>query len=309
MKFSKELQVGIAIILAAAVFFIGIRFFQDVPILRGTYDLYTEFANTEGLTSGNAVRIQGVNVGAVEDVVLDAAAQKVRVRFHLERAVAVPEGSRALISGVPTLGSVRLELDLGPHDAPAVEPGGFIPGVQRRSMADLIDEAPELISRTDELLVQAGRSFEVAERLITTADVELAATLGSIRRVSATMEDLVRAQQIQLTATLENLQAVTSDLRGFTSTNRDSLTLAVQGLNQTFRRLDRNLSELESASASLDTVLTRVEKGDGTLGMLVNDPDLYMRLDSALTSINALIADFQQNPSRYLRELRLVDVF
>ncbi|HEX7072364.1 MAG TPA: MlaD family protein, partial [Rhodothermales bacterium] len=81
MKHSREIKVGAALIVAAILFFIGIRFFEDVPVFRGTYELYTEFDNAQGLTPGNAVRVQGVAVGAVESVEIDEQTRRVRVRF------------------------------------------------------------------------------------------------------------------------------------------------------------------------------------------------------------------------------------
>jgi phospholipid/cholesterol/gamma-HCH transport system substrate-binding protein len=43
--------------------------------------------------------------------------------------------------------------------------------------------------------------------------------------------------------------------------------------------------------------------------MLVNDDAMYQKTDSLLNSIQALINDFQENPGRYLKEMRLVDLF
>jgi phospholipid/cholesterol/gamma-HCH transport system substrate-binding protein len=99
------------------------------------------------------------------------------------------------------------------------------------------------------------------------------------------------------------------DLRVVTGENRDSLARAVAGLNASLRRLDRSLGTVEGTASRLDTVLARVNNGRGTLGMLLNDSTLYIRLDTTLNRTNGLIEDFRRNPARYLRHLRLVDVF
>src|SRR5690606_38108119 len=105
------------------------------------------------------------------------------------------------------------------------------------------------------------------------------------------------------------LTAVASDLRAFGDENSDSLRLAFANLNSALARLDRNMAALESSTATLDDVLGKIDRGEGTLGRLINDPALYAKLDSAVTGLNTLVTDFQQNPGRYLRDLRLVDIF
>ena len=84
MQYTNELKVGAAIIFAAFAAFLGIRFFQDVPLLGSSYRLYAQFEDVGGLVPGNPVRMKGVKVGSVENVELDPKTQKVRVRLQFE---------------------------------------------------------------------------------------------------------------------------------------------------------------------------------------------------------------------------------
>ena len=72
---------------------------------------------------------------------------------------------------------------------------------------------------------------------------------------------------------------------------------------------DASLASFESTSAQLDAVLAKLDSGEGTLGLMLNDPTLYHNLNEAATNLNQLVADFQADPKRYLKDLRLVDVF
>ena len=49
--------------------------------------------------------------------------------------------------------------------------------------------------------------------------------------------------------------------------------------------------------------------GDGTAAKLLNDPALYTRLDSMTTTLNRILTDFESNPGRYLREMKLIEIF
>src|SRR5690606_28246921 len=106
MKHAREFKVGAAIIVAVVLFFIGIRFFEDIPVFRGTFALYTEVQDAQGLTAGNAVRVQGVNVGSVEAVEVDETSRVVRVQFHVDSEVTVPEGTTTTIAGIAAFNGV-----------------------------------------------------------------------------------------------------------------------------------------------------------------------------------------------------------
>ena len=74
-------------------------------------------------------------------------------------------------------------------------------------------------------------------------------------------------------------------------------------------RMDRNLKSFESVSASLAEILRKINEGEGTLGLFVNDPGVYQKMDSVLSSLDALLIDFRNNPDKFMKELRLVDIF
>ena len=308
MKYSNELKVGVAIVLAIVIFIVGLRFFQDIPVLAGSYDLFTTFDDAGGLVSGNPVRISGVPIGAVERVFLDETGQ-VRVRFHVDEGTAIPQGSTTSISGIAAFGSVYLDLNLGPPSNPPVDPGATLPSEGADLLGDLSEQAPELIVRADSLLLGATRTFDEAGTLLANPQGDLRQTLVAIQGSADALERLLRLEQRRIASTLESVDTLATSLAELTTENQDSLAQVVANLNNTLDQLSRNLAALETTTDNLDQILTKVNTGEGTLGLLVNDPGLYYRMDSTLLSLDQLLKDVQQNPKRYLKDLRLVDVF
>jgi len=310
VKYANELKVGLTIVVSAVIFILGVRYFEDIPLFRGTLDFVTELDNAGGLISGNVVRINGVNVGTVNEVSINPKTGRVRALFHVDSYLTVPEGSYTQVSGFDALSAVRLDLYLGPATNPAIPDGGFIPsGEDSDLLTQLIDRAPALVDRVDSVLVGLDATLGTTRSLLSDPNSDLRATLTSVRGSMATLNQALNDEKSRISRVLANVDTISGNLGRFTTEQGDSLGQAVQHLNQVLGRLDRNLASLETTTDGLNTVLGKIDRSEGTLGMLINDPALYLRLDSTLTAVNRLLVGFETDPARFLRELKLVDIF
>lgn len=310
MKYSNELKVGATIIGATIIFILGVRYFEDLPLFSSTYGLTSEFDEAGGLISGNVVRINGVVVGSVNAVYIHPETQRVRVEFHVDKGIPVTEGSTAKISGFDALGVVRMDVKLGPIDAPRIPEGGFVPGTESADfLGGLSEKAPELIDRLDDVLATLNSVLGQTGQLISEPDSDIRQTLVSVQSSAKTLDEFLTSERSRLSQILRNFESFSADMSRFSSENVDSLGTLVNNLNRTLERLDQNLVSLESVSESLADVLRKINEGEGTLGLFVNDPGVYQKMDSVLTNLDALLEDFRNNPDKYLKELRLVDIF
>lgn len=316
MTYSKEIKVGISIVIAAIVFFAGLRFFQNVPIFKSSYMLKTEFQDAGGLVSGNPVQMKGVNVGTVESVRLDLKDQVVRVAFRVEEDVAIPQGSYAEATGFSALSGVKLAITPGPAGNPPVEPGTTLPGPPEGGILEqLSDAGPRLVSRADSTLTDASVAMQALSEKVNNPTSNLNQLISALEQTSRNLEEATDDEA--LGNTIRNLEAVTADLRrlsGETDAAEDSLSQNNLGqtmarLNRSLDKLDRNLANLERSTTNLGEITDKINNGDGTAGRLINDPGLYNRLDSAAVEANNLLKDLQENPDKYLEDMTLVKVF
>jgi phospholipid/cholesterol/gamma-HCH transport system substrate-binding protein len=51
----------------------------------------------------------------------------------------------------------------------------------------------------------------------------------------------------------------------------------------------------------LEAITARVKAGDGTMGKLVSDKELYDKLNTTVEALDALVSDIRQNPGRYVK--------
>ena len=315
MQYSSEIKVGIAIVIAIAVFFAGLRFFQDLPIFRDSYTMQAQFEDAGGIVSGNPVRMKGVSIGTVQSVVLDQETQLVEVRFRVNEGVQIPEGSYAEVTGFSALSGVRLSIVPGPSSNPALPPNATLSEPPKGDILErLSDQAPVLATKADSVLTNTNTFVRALGEQVDNPQSDLRQLLSTLTQTARNLQTMTEGEDAALRATVRNLEAISADLERFTGTDTDTLEANNMGttmarLNRSITRLDTTLARLESTTANLSEVSRKMNEGEGTIGRLVNDDGLYMKLDSAATEANVLLRDLRDDPSRYLKDMTLVKVF
>jgi phospholipid/cholesterol/gamma-HCH transport system substrate-binding protein len=157
-----------------------------------------------------------------------------------------------------------------------------------------------LLGSVDQLSAQAGSVLSAMDSLLSPT------TIGNVQGSARELEHL-----------LTELSAVTREQRATIADLTASLSRAASGLEtaagagpdvaRAAARADSAMAVLaatteniDAATASLRSVLARMDAGEGTLGRLSTDDSLYVNLNEAVQSINALVQDLQANPSRYI---------
>lgn len=325
MRYSRELKVGVTIVISIVVFILGVRYFADLPVFGGTYDLNTSFQDAEGLIAGANVRVRGVDVGKIDQVIFDPQNRIVNVHFHVDRTIRVPVGSSTAIRGFETFGSVHMELMLGPASNQVIPEGGYVPGSEEQgALGSVMNRAPQLTNRVDTVLVETQRALRQATIVLQAANTalldpnsNLQQSLVELRRATAQMNRVMSTEQGRISRIMANLETSSGNLNQFSGDlttfgrggTMDTLAIAIQNMSQATRSLNRNLAGLEGSGDTLRVMLNRINQGEGSLGLFLRDPGLYNKFDSTAGAFNQLVNDFQSNPGRYLRQLKLFSLF
>jgi phospholipid/cholesterol/gamma-HCH transport system substrate-binding protein len=327
---SQELKIGLVVLVAAALLFFGIRFLQGLPLLGAGYEVVAVFDDAQGLTAGSTVRLSGVDVGVVRDIALADGGRRVHVRFALDPGVEVPRGSRVSVGGFAALGDVYVSLE-PPEGASAGRPLADGDTLYAAPGADLVslltDRAGPLAQRADTLLATAVTTFRDVQGLVNGSADDLEATLAQLRFITTAVTRVIleeRGRVSGLSASLERAalsaertattaEGLVTEFRdafgGQAPAFRDTLTVVASGLNARLRQLDATLASLDRVTVQLDSTLALVNDPSGTVGLLLRDPSLYYNANAAAASLEQLLTDFQNDPARYLEELKLVDLF
>jgi len=279
----SELWVGALLIATAALVLVGYFWLTGRPLTGHGYGLVLRVPDAAGLTRGSRVRLAGVEVGAVRNVRLRGSAAL--VELALEREVFLPTDSRALVSSEGVFGNRQVELLPGRGVTPARD-GDTITAVAQtgieQAVAAASDRAGQVLARAAEVLSpESAAALHGGLLSLARALDDLAALAGSLRETS------------------EGLR------RGFDAGRLDRSGAAFEA---TADELAASSRELRAAGASLASVLAKVDRGEGSLGRLVNDARLYeavlaatARIDTVAGRASLLLEDIRTRPDRYLK--------
>lgn len=328
-KRSNDWLVGLAVIGTLVLIVASTLWLQEAQLGQQRMVITARFRDVGNMQVGNAVVIRGVRAGRVDQVALGENGW-VTARLDLDEGIALPPDPVVLIQssslfgewqatvtsreGAPAIREVRDQLNDAEGAPPQALPGAVLPDIaQLTTLAGGI----------------AGNVASVAERVRTAFDdsaaKELRASIQNFSVLSADLARAVRAQSRNLDSVAVHVRAGAGDLSVAASTLSRTLARfdtatgsgevgdiveetrrAAVNIREASARLSAMSRSLETAEASLrgavgkaDSVLGRINRGEGSLGLLVNDPSLYHHSDSLLVDLRALIADVKRDPKRY----------
>lgn len=305
MIIRNEIKVGIAVVLASAVFYFGTRYLRDLPIWSQAIIYYTELPNSGGLVVGNVVAVSGVGVGSVNEVELTS--NGALIAFSVHDKIALTEGSTASIGGLGFISSVQLNISLGPTDAPILPPRSVIPASTESDIfSDLADRTPVVLNRVDTLLAGSTTAISAATDLLSNPEGQVNQALSSIQSSADALQSVLIDEQGSLQAVLNDIQNLTNALETFTE---DSLSTVTSEVGHIMEQLSQSLDLLEVTTSELNFLISSINNGNGTLGKLVHDDSLYAELLGTTSALKNILEDFEENPRKYLEHLKLIEVF
>lgn len=281
------LVVGTFTVLALATF--AVLFVVMTNRGFGSYraDLFVELDKAPGLGKGDAVLLNGVDVGDVRS--LDFGRDnRVIVRTRLTRRLRLGEDPSARLVPVDLFGRMSLVLVPGRGER-VLAPGDTLRGSTPTSLSSRLDA---LAGRADRMLSDSAISL-IHE---TVGNAGLVA--GDIAGLARGATELLEAQDVQLRQLSQTANDVAANLRDVTEPERLAETL--DRLDASLRGLERLTTRSDSVAGSLLRLAEAIQAPDGSVGMLLSDDELHSRVVGALAGLEALLVDLRENPKRYI---------
>jgi phospholipid/cholesterol/gamma-HCH transport system substrate-binding protein len=329
MKHGNDAIVGFTVLAVLAATAGGIAWIKQADVGGRTHDVVAHFRDVGNARVGNAVVIRGVIGGRIQSIEL-APGGWVNVAMRLDPEIRLPSQPVVLLNESSLFGDWQatvVERTSLPADealrrdvAEASRMSGVLPGASLPGIGKLTAVAGQIAGDVASAAGRIGTAFDDS------AARELRASIRNVADLSATLRSVARAHESDLDTLSTQLRAAVNTLSR-TATNVELTARRIDSAvtSDDVRRLVENFSraseELRHASAQVrdlstrfastqmkvdvflstgDSVLSKINRGQGTLGLLVNDPGLFRRTDSVLAELRALTADFRANPKKYV---------
>ena len=292
-KRDRELWVGIFVVIGIIATFAMLFVMTDAATFRGRYIITTFVPSAGGIRRGDPVQMRGVNIGRVQRFKM--APEGVAIRLEIEGEYDIPSDSHVELKSSGLLGGVVADVVPGRAEK-VLKNGDTLPGQSEEAMMDttnrIAGQVETVLGRMDTLLDKG------------TID-NVHASTSDLRRLLRELNATVSEQRRELLALNRSLQKSSEGIERATAgiekiTTAPELDRTIKRLDTLTQRIDEVANSLDRSSRSLETVMARIDRGEGTLGKLTKDDALYNNLNAAAVNLNKLAEDIRAQPRKYI---------
>ncbi len=305
MKFTKEVKAGLIALLAIVGFVFLFQFMKGKSLFTTDNVFYAKFENVEGLAASNPVSINGLKVGQV-DKIIPVTAKDGRIHFVVKVIVnddfEFSKKSTIEIFEPGLMSGKEMRINLA-YGQPMAKDGDTLKGAYTLSMLNNIssqvgpvkDQLQIVLKRVDSLTNNANQLFDEQNR----AEVRL--LLANLNRTVASFEGTARQTNSLLANNDPRVQKVLDNANLATISARTAIDKYGKVAEEVdVQKLNKAIDKLSVTADKLNSVVSGIQNGEGSLGKLTKDEQLYNNLNAASENLNSLIQDLKANPKRYV---------
>ena len=283
----KEFKIGIAAIVALIILFIGINYLKGINMFKSESYYHVDYTEVNGLALSSPVYANGFKVGLVRDIQYNFNKPgHITVGIDMDDNIKIPVGSKAELV-TEMLGTVKMNLIMNYGENQTIAPGDTIEGyanngIMAKAEKDLLPQMEKMMPKLDSILSSLNKIL---------TDPAIGNTLKNAEQITASLNQtsshLQRLMSNDIPKLTGNVTAITEDLKVI-SGNLKGIDYAA-----TFNKIDETLKNVYALTDKLN-------KKDNTIGLLLNDPELYNNLNATSENAASLLKDLQENPKRYV---------
>ena len=296
MKVSKELKIGVFVIVVLTASFFLINYLRGKDIFNKEIEISSRYADVEGLVASAPVYIKGYKAGKVTEVSYDSSSDSFLVTCSVLKDFRIPEDSKMTIYGVDIMGGKGIKIDLGSSSA-AVEDGGFLSSASEPSLLDgLAEGVAPLLDKVSNTLDSLNVTVASVNRLLTDGNIQkilvhMERTMADVRAIAAQLN----GKSDELNLLVDNLAILSGKIVGIAD-KTDSLMSDFSSVVSEIKPED-----IKDVVTSFRELLKNINDPDGTIGRLLVDDSVYDSVDGLLNDVDLLVRKIQENPRKYIR--------
>jgi len=298
----KEIKIGAFALGMVVLLYFAINFIRGTSLFGNSVSYYAVYPKVSGLHPQSQVLIKGIAVGTVGNIALSSnSGGEVIVQLNIRSRYNIPSDSEARIFTDGFLGGKAVEVVIGSSN------NYLSRGDTLRSSIE-VDLIEALTSELENVKAAGGKIvdnfMETVTRINTLLEQNTEAinmTMNNLSAISSDIKSVTSSQNAHIQNLITNLSLFSASL----NSSSEDLTEALANINAITDSLKQSnlplvIDSFAATVGQIDTLLEKINSGDGTMGKLVNDDALYDSLATSLGTLNRLMQDLQEHPGRYI---------
>jgi len=295
VKISNEIKIGLMAIVAIALLIFGYNFLKGKNLLEDSRTFYAVYDQVEGLNASSAVTINGLRVGSVSKIDIRDDAKLV-VAMNIKNDYPFSKTSIAEIYGGDLIGGKSVAIVPDFESKTLAKSGDTLKGKIEIGLLELVNDQlsplqkkiEDGVSSVDTLLNSINYIMdEKTNKSLKNSILSFNETVNQLNSTSKEISSLIKTNSDDFTNTMSNLSEVSEKF------NQISDSLSKIEFNKIVRDLETSLAQVKS-------ITNKIDQGEGSLGKLINDENMYTNLENATKQMEELLQDMKLNPKRYV---------
>lgn len=296
-KVPNEFKVGALATVAIVLAVLGYNMMRGKNAFNRERIYFATYPDVNGLALAAHVRYHGMNVGRVQNMDLAKnGSGQIIVSMNVSPDLKIPRGSMAKIVQIDLFGTKAVQIDLSNGTEILKSGDTLVSGVEADVISGVKDQAAALLGSLDSVVTTVKETFNSQTR------DNLQKSFASVQRTLDNLDESVNNNQHRLDHIFANIESITNNL----DKNKDQITAILTNLNaisDSLRRANvaQTVAQARDALQNVTEIMQKINEGQGSMGLLVNDQRLYNHLDSTTVSLDALLKDFKEHPGNYVQ--------
>jgi len=304
------IKIGITVTLALTILLLGMNYLKGKTFLSTDNIYYVIYERIDGLERGNPVQINGFKIGQVKEIEFTAdGTNRLLVSLGVKKKYKIHKTAQARLASSDIMGSKAIQILQGEstenhqsYDTLASDIENDLMEEVNMQILPIKSKAESLMLSFDSLLVAVNAVFNQNTRdNLSKSFASIQATINNLERTTLRVDNLVATEQKRLDAIVENILSISDNLKN----NNQQITHILSNFDAISDSIAQSdirstINNANNVLATVNGIMSKIERGEGTLGMLVKNDTLYTNLQNVTYNVNRLVRDLNDNPKRYI---------
>lgn len=275
---APEFKVGLLVLIVSGIIAgMSLRVSNDPTYLGSSKTAWFYIDDASGLVKNSGIRMAGINVGVIKDIKLENGQARVEILFQGE--VPVSKSARIEIRPNGILGDKHIEVISGDPRDPPLRSGEQILVVDDRASVDRLISEVSKITKSLSAVAENIKSATEGD-----ADKPLGRIINNIESLTSDLAQLSRERKDQIGDIIDDVHQITGTLNEIVSDQSE------EGLKASMKDAMRGLRRIESSMKNIEEITGKINRGEGTIGKLVNDEKTVDELNTAIEGVNGFLS-------------------